>query len=245
VSSVKKLISGAFGALVYQVRRKAPIGWGVDAYLDLQRLLAGSRVDVVLDVGANLGETVASYRALFPAATVHAFEPFPDVHGRLAERFAQDRQVRAHNCAVTDIVGTRRFYVNRASATNSLLPLSAVASQWGGAEPQGPGRAIEVPATTLDQFCAAEALTGIDLLKMDIQGGEGMALQGAAGLLRRRAIRMICSEVLFAPLYEGQAYFCDLVAILNSHGYELFGVYNLEHTERGLGWGDAIFRPAP
>jgi hypothetical protein len=49
--------------------------------------------------------------------------------------------------------------------------------------------------------------------------------------------------VLFAPLYEGQAKFCDVSAILTRHGYQLFGLYNLVHGDRGLGWGDAIFRP--
>jgi hypothetical protein len=37
----------------------------------------------------------------------------------------------------------------------------------------------------------------------------------------------------------------DLVTIVNRHGYELFGLYYLQYTDRGLGWGDAIFRPAP
>jgi hypothetical protein len=101
-----------------------------------------------------------------------------------------------------------------------------------------------VPALTLDEFCDAEGLSGIDLLKMDIQGGEGMALEGAARLLARKAVRVIYLEVEFAPLYVGQAYFCDITRILNRHGYQLFGLYNLMHEERGLGWGDAIFRPS-
>jgi len=78
---------------------------------------------------------------------------------------------------------------------------------------------------------------------MDIQGGEVIALNGAARLLARQAIRLIYLEVQFAPLYQGQAYFCDVTTVLNGHGYQIFGLYDLMHGHRGLGWGDAIFRP--
>lgn len=232
-----------FDRLGYDVRRKRPPDWGDDAYRDQRQLLEGAPVNVVLDVGANAGDTAHQYRALFPAAMIHAFEPFPGVHRQLAERFAADPRVRAHQLAVTDGPGTRRFFVNEAHVTNSLLPHNPASVEWAGASREGLGRTIDVPATTLDDFCRAEGLARIDLLKMDIQGGEAMALRGAARLLERQAVRLIYAEVLFAPLYEGQAFFCDIHGILSGYGYQLFGLYNLAQSERGLGWGDAIFRP--
>ena len=242
---LRNTVSAAFDRLGYEVRRKQPPRWGDEAFADQRRLLEGVPVGVVLDVGANAGDTTQHYRTLFPSATIHAFEPFPEVHRQLAERFAADPRIRAHQLAVTDAPGTRRFYVNDAHVTNSLLPHNPASLDWAGASPDGLGRTIDVSAVTLDAFCDAEGLARVDLLKMDIQGGEAMALRGAAGLLARRAVRVIYVEVLFAPLYDGQAYFCDVSAILGAHGYQLFGLYNLMHGDRGLGWGDAIFRPCP
>lgn len=239
---IRHAVSAALARLGYRIRRTEPPGWGEDAFLDQQRLLAGSPVTVVFDVGANHGETVSAYRAFFPTATVHAFEPFPDVHRRLAARFATDRLVHAHQRAVTDAAGTRRLYVNDDPFTNSLLPLDPASAPWTGEWDGGLRGTVEVQAVTLDGFCAAEGLTAIDILKMDIQGGEAMALRGASGLLERGAVRLVYLEVLFAPFYDGQASFCDLTAILNKHGYRLYGLYNLVQDERGLGWGDAIFR---
>jgi FkbM family methyltransferase len=242
---IRRALSAAFDALGYDVRRKQPPGWGEDAYLDQQRLLKDSPVRVVMDVGANAGDTVEHYRTLFPQAQIHAFEPFPDVHRRLVERFAADPRVRPHQAAVTEASGTRRLYVNEVDVTNSLLPLDpASVDRAGASSAHGLDQTVDVQAISLDEFCAAEGLDRIDLLKMDIQGGEGMALDGAAGLLARRAVRLIYLEVLFAPLYVGQSYFCDVSRILNRHGYQLFGLYNLVPQERGLGWGDAIFRPS-
>lgn len=98
---IRKGLSAAFDALGYQVRRKQPPKWGADAYVDQERLLKGSPVGVVMDVGANVGDTVQHYRTLFPDATIYAFEPFPGVHRQLVERFASDPRVRPHQAAVT------------------------------------------------------------------------------------------------------------------------------------------------
>ena len=242
---IRKGLAAAFDALGYQVRRKQAPWWGADPFLDQQRALAGSQVRVVMDVGANVGDTVQQYRTLFPDATIYAFEPFPGVHRQLVARFAADPRVRPEQAAVADAAGTRRLFVNDEHFTNSLLPLHPAAADWMAAAPaEVPGTTLDVPAVTLDQFCAAAGLSEIDVLKMDIQGGEAMALAGAARLLGQRAVRVVYLEVLFAPLYEGQACFCDVTRILKQHGYRLFGLYNLVHGERGLGWGDALFRPS-
>src|SRR5207302_2007090 len=76
----------------------------------------------------------------------------------------------------------------------------------------------------------------------DIQGGELIALHGAAGLLKNRASSLIYAEVNFAALYEGQAEFDELLRFLAGYGYSLFGLYNLSHGENSaLAWCDAIF----
>jgi FkbM family methyltransferase len=240
---IRRAVSASFRRFGYRIGRITPIGWGVDPFHDQAQLLDGAPVSVVLEVGANIGEVVERYRALFPAAVIHAFEPFPDVHRQLADRFAADPRVHAHQRAVTNSAGTRRFYVNDLDVTNSLLPLDPATADWHVGSTRSE-RTIEVPAVTLDQFCAAEGLTRIDLLKMDIQGGEAMALEGAAGLLARKAVRLIYLEVLFAPLYEGQGSFFDVAAIFHRHGYKLFGLYNLVQGSQGLAWADAIFRPS-
>lgn len=240
---IRKALSAACRALGYDVRTRRPPIWGDDAFLDQARWLGASPVRVVVDVGANVGDTVARYLAQFPDASVYAFEPFPDVHRQLAARYAVEPRVHLRRFAVSDRAGTRRFYVNAGDKTNSLLRLDPSALGWAGSfSAPGLDSSIDVHAITLDGFCAAESIDRIDVLKLDIQGGEGMALDGASGLLARHAIAVIYLEVLFAPLYEGQAYFCDITRILDRHGYRVAGLYNVAGGERGLGWGEAIFR---
>jgi len=100
----------------------------------------------------------------------------------------------------------------------------------------------EVRAITLDDFCAREQIDAVPVLKLDIQGGELMALRGAESLLNRRAVDLIFTEVNFVPLYEGQAFFDDVYQFLKARDYSLYGLYGLAHGTNGmLAWGDAIF----
>ena len=106
---------------------------------------------------------------------------------------------------------------------------------------------IGIETATLDRFCAAHAIDRIDVLKLDIQGGELAALRGAEGLLRGAAIRLVVAEVNFVPLYRDMPLFWDVAAYLRGLGYELHGLFDLHHRLDGSGalrWADAIFVPA-
>jgi hypothetical protein len=77
---------------------------------------------------------------------------------------------------------------------------------------------------------------------MDIQGGELGALRGARGLLERGAIRVIFTEAMFVPHYEGAPLYHDLAAYLAGFGYSLYDLFLAAHGNNGqLRYGDAIF----
>lgn len=62
----------------------------------------------------------------------------------------------------------------------------------------------------------AEA-AGADLLKMDVQGGELMVLQGAERLLRD--VLVVHTEACFGPMYHKQPLFADLDQMLRASGF--------------------------
>ena len=213
-----------------------------DAFADQQRLLRGHPVRTILDVGAHVGSTTEIYLNNFPEAAIYAVEPFPKSQEELRRKFAGVSRVKVCGTAVAEASGARALYANRDSATNSLLPTAATASAWVSPPSEIETlEQVEVPVATLDDLCRQESLERIDILKLDIQGGELRALQGARDLLRRRAIRLIYSEILFVPLYDGQADFYELAAFLASFGYTLFDMYNFVWSDAGqVKWGDAI-----
>ena len=179
------MIGNLFRSLDYEVRRKGQ-GFHADAYADQQSLLSGDEVRVILDAGANVGQTAQRYRRLFPNALIHSFEPFESTFRTLSQNCRGDGRMEPHRLAVADVSGSRTFCSNAESVTNSLLPNSATATRVLPDSLIKPAGSVEVPTTTLDDFCSGRAIDRVNVLKMDIQGGELMALQAQAGCSRRR-----------------------------------------------------------
>jgi len=223
--------------------RPLPQAHHADAFEEQRRLLANRKVQMVFDVGANVGVTAKRYAGLFPDAQIHCFEPFPESHKALTDAFPSSERVRTHALAVSAEVGTRTLYVNKASVTNSLFPTSDIyRERHARSDITTTTGSITVPTTTLDEFCAQRAIEHINVLKLDIQGGELLALRGAERLLRAAAIDVIYSEVNFSPIYEGQAYFHELAPLLLERGYHLYDLFPLTYTRRGIvSWTDALW----
>ena len=212
-----------------------------DAFL-MQRMLLSNRGGTILDMGARIGETTAKYSHLFPGSTIYSFEPFPDSFKQLKQRFNKNDFIKPVNLAVSNKRGTMKFYVNRDSGTNSLLPVVSGVDHWVKPKIIENIDVIEVPVTTIDEFCKQQSINDIQILKMDIQGGELLALEGAKGKLKKEAISVIYTEVWFIKVYEGGALFNELYSFLSGFGYKLFDIYNFEHDVKGqLKWADAIF----
>lgn len=234
--SLRSLTKSVVNKAGYDLHRRANSTFGQDAYQDQMTILQNVEVQTIFDVGANKGQTTAVYKTLFPGAVIHSFEPFADTFAELENIYAGDDHVRPHRLAVTDSSGTGNFHVNRSPFTNSLLSATEEGDEYQNIA------VVAVTTTTLDDFCTLQEIEEIDILKMDIQGTELMALKGAAEKLRRASVSLIYTEVLFAPLYDGQAQFYEVGEFFSRYGYVLYGLYNMRHTTRGrLAWGDAVF----
>ena len=192
-----------------------------DPFVHQKRLALDEDVRTIFDVGANRGLTTRTYRQLFPAAAIYCFEPFAASFAILAERYKGCRLVQPFQLAVSDAVGKSSFYYTNESVMNSLLPLSPRADLLTTSTESG---TIDVQTTTLDAFCCEHNVTRIDILKLDVQGGELQVLRGATGILEDQLVRMIYTEVNFNEVYVGQAFFHDVSSFLHGYGYSLYGL---------------------
>lgn len=216
-----------------------------DSKIMQQRLLAGRDVQTVFDIGAYHGEWTTTYRGLFPAAQVYAFEPFPESRKVLNEAFAGESNVTIVAAAMGDAEGERSFYVNQHAATNSLLRVdertdaSLVSHELLTLQAE-----LTVPVKTIDGFCQERGISRLNLLKIDVQGAEVMVLRGGADMLRRKAIDLIYTELQIMHHYQNQSHYFEVCDYLYRTGYDLYGLYNLAVSSVGrFGWADAIFMP--
>ena len=209
---------------------------------DLQKIV-GSNSPVIFDVGANKGGTYQMFRSLFPQATIHAFEPDPRVYEKLKAKAEADPRAHLYQLAVSDSNAELEFHVTVASEKNSLLaPL--------GSESSGSANAvlekIKVQSVTLDDFTAQHGIERIDLLKMDIEGAEIRALEGARDLLKRGAIGCLYLELTFSRSSAEAPLAADVFRYLDARSYRLSCLYNLQHSKgsAALSYCDGLFVPA-
>jgi FkbM family methyltransferase len=197
--------------------------------------------NIIFDIGANSGQISLQYNSLFPSAIIHAFEPFPDMYKTLCENTGQLHNISAHQVAVGEKKGKSIFFVNHNVDTNSLL------------EPQKIGLSsdkqvvnkdkIEVDVISIDEFCEANSVNQIDILKLDIQGGELAALEGAKKMLGAKNIKLIYTEAYFRKQYVGQPLFHDISSYLEQYGYFVQDIYNPIYGKGSIAWCDAVFLP--
>jgi FkbM family methyltransferase len=199
----------------------------------------GAPPAAVIHVGAHEGQEVPAYLAA-GARSVVLVEANPQHVATLRERFAGTPQVRVVGCAVGAEPGTARLrlHTSRSGDTQSasLLELAELAEA-GTVATRG---TIEVEVRTLDDIAAGEAC---DLLVVDVQGAELLALQGAAALLQR--VRAVICEIELRPLYAGAPAEKAIVDLLAAAGLERADALHYELTtaagERRLAWADVLF----
>lgn len=136
---------------------------------------------VALDVGANIGAvTCWLSRRIGTAGRVVAFEPDPDNLAILRQNLALNdvERIDLVERGAWSEAGELEFHAG-GGYTSSFCRTSYVERR--------PERfhTTRIPVTTIDAEVVALRLPRVDLIKMDIEGAEGPALQGAADTLRR------------------------------------------------------------
>ncbi len=137
---------------------------------------------IIIDAGANIGLTALYYKYNYPAARITCFEPDPQTYQLLKQNVEGNdlSDVVLYNQALSNQNGTVTFYSEQGGAGgnpgSSISPelYQESSKDWKAGESgeEGSGR-TEVPARRL-----SEQLEGaVDLLKIDIEGSEGLVIE--------------------------------------------------------------------
>ena len=185
------------------------------------RLLSAHEISVVFDVGANIGQYATQLRTLGYRGRIVSFEPLADAFAQLKSATKRDPLWDAVNVAIGDSAGTAMINIAANSYSSSLLKMLPTHLR---SSPEAKYvRTEEVPVRTLDSlFGSYVQPNDRSFLKVDTQGYEYRVLQGGSEALER--ITGIQLEMSIAPLYEGEMQFDDLLAHLNSRGFQLMSV---------------------
>jgi FkbM family methyltransferase len=204
-------------------------GWDFHRYIpdstpigQLQKYLELADIDIVYDIGANVGQFASSLRRSGFRGYIVSFEPLSTAREKLLQSASTDARWLVHEqCALGEEVGQVTLNVSANSESSSVLPMlelhatAAPASAYIKDE--------QVMLTTLDIVHATYSQLGSNLfLKLDTQGYEWQVLNGASRTLLD-TVGILC-ELSVEPLYEGQYLWRDIIDRLEKSGFHLWAL---------------------
>ena len=211
----------------------------------MQRLLAYHNIDLVFDVGANIGQYAKLLRELGYSGRIVSFEPLSSAYSQLKAVSKKDPLWEiAPQTAIGNQEGEITINIAGNSQSSSALPMldahleSAPESAYSGSE--------TVKLSRLDTLAKdyIKSETKSIFLKIDVQGLEKQVLEGATAILP--LVKGIKLELSLVPLYEGQVLFKEMIDIIEKLGYELYGIepgFTAEKTGRMLQMDGIFFKP--
>jgi FkbM family methyltransferase len=169
-------------------------------------------------VGANEGQYAAGMRALGFTGQIISFEPLDGAFPKLRNRCANDGDWQCHQLAIGDSDAEVIIKVAGNLESSSILPMMDVHVE---AYPESKYVAEQkVNVTRLDSILPGNLKGGKKdrlMLKLDVQGYELKALQGAEGIFDQ--VEIVDIEVSLLPLYEGQPSLVELINFFESRGF--------------------------
>jgi FkbM family methyltransferase len=131
-----------------------------------------------IDVGCSKGEILQLMMKYSPKGRFLAFEPLPDHYENLVRKFPFDN-VSIYNLALSDSQGTSLF-----NYVISNPPYSGLKKRPYD-RPYEEDCQIKVKTDLLDNVVEAASVGSIDLIKIDVEGGEYLVLKGSMECLKK------------------------------------------------------------
>jgi FkbM family methyltransferase len=200
----------------------------------LKNILNDCPSPILLDVGANKGDYTAWLVAAFPHARVHGFEPNPETFKLYSSRFKENNQVIAHQLGLSNTIGISTIYAysNDHTTGHASLERGVLSESNNSIE------SISCRIETLDHLADTKnELSQPLFIKLDIEGFERHALEGAKRILEKGMLRAIQFEFNSMNI-QTRAFLRDFYEILgkefqffrlNSRGMEALGNYSTKN----------------
>lgn len=215
---IKNQIEGLTGLIILN-----SLPYGVDPFIDIQRLIKNYNFGTFIDVGANTGQEALYILKKFPKTILHCIEPQIETFRILNENLGKCENIFCHHVAIGDKNGELILFqgeddpsmcrlINKDRAHEDIDQLNE-----------------KISLITLDEFCDVNNIGHINYLKIDTEGYDLNVLKGTERLHRCKSIDFIEVEAGMNPRNKYHVPFFDLKDFLEEREYLMFGFYDQVH----------------
>jgi len=175
---------------------------------------------VIVEAGCFDGSDTLKLSQFWPAATIHAFEPVPEIFAILLKNTCQRANIAHYNVALSSHTGSAPLHLS-SKPTDPEAPFRAASLlqpkerlRWSDVTYP---KTIEVNTITLDSWAEQQGIDHVDFLWLDVQGYALPILQASPRMVS--TLRVLYVEVEFIEAYEGQHQYHAVKTWLESQGF--------------------------
>lgn len=186
---------------------------------------------IIIDVGANKGQSIKRFKKIFPNCAIHSFEPNYLEYKNIKEKFKLDKSIVINNFALGEKEETKSFNITAKSGSSSFNKvnlntkwLKKRAKQFHVSETEYTKSVVDVEVITLDKYCIDQNISHIDILKIDTQGYEDKVLEGSQKILEKNIISIVEMEIILDNVYDKYLTFSDVEKYLLKNKFRLSGI---------------------
>lgn len=184
---------------------------------------------IILDVGSNVGTFIEFInKNIKEKLKFHSFEPITELC-KLQEKIFANLEIAINNIGIGSTPGISVFYTNSISSQSSFVKN----------QNSNIGMVIkkeEVLVNSIDNYCEANNIEFIDILKIDTEGTDYDVLLSAKRMFQNKAINLIKIEITNEPKN-----FTNIFSFFQNYNYELLGFCNQKFSDNRVLFVDAYF----
>lgn len=222
---IKKIINKLISFTGYSFNKK----YNNKTYLDdVLKIFIKKNNPVIMDVGANKGQSVDRFQSIFKKPYIYCFEPVKSSFDLLKKKITLEKRIKAYNFAICKNQKKKKIYIYKNDAHsgfNKVLKntkwLELRSKRINISSKNYLKKTELVKTETIDNFCKKNNIKEIDILKIDTQGNEDNVLKGCANLLKQKKIKIIQVEVILQDVYSKYLNIYDIEKYLIPNSYRL------------------------
>lgn len=205
----------------------------------LDQYIPREAVETIVECGARDCRETIALASRFPNAVIYTYECNPATLPQCRKAVKGYRNIHLIEKAVGNVDGKVTFYPTNIRSKTCWAQGNPGASSLFRTSGKYPLETfcqdeIEVLSERLETLIERKHIRAIDLLWMDIQGAELMALEGLGNYLSR--VKIIQAEVMFFEIYTGQPLWEEIRTFLDSREFTYLGAIDANPF-----FADAVF----
>ena len=223
---IKKSIKKIFNSIGYHVSKK-------NDFQNIDEILSKiiNKKPLIMDVGANKGQSIKRFKDLFDNPIIHSFEPIKEEFEKIRDKYNSDKNIFLNNYALGEKKTEKEFNITKKTGNSSFHNvtqgtkwLKARSKEYKTTEDGYIQEKRNIKIDSLENYFLKNKLDKIDLLKIDTQGYEDKILEGSLNLIKNNKIDAVLTEIMFDDVYEKYFSFSDLEKYLVPFNFRMAAI---------------------